>query len=99
MSEQLADSTDIHLAPSLNPDGEAADTRHNTNDEDLNRAFPGWAERGRSRAELAQDRQREVKAVMNWILDNPFVLSIRFIKHDMTWNFHVVSGTASTTGG
>ena len=76
----LVDTTDIHLLPSVNPDGNAADTRHNTNDEDLNRAFPGWMELGMPRNDLIKDREKEVKAMMNWILDNPFVLSISF--HD-----------------
>jgi len=76
----IVDTTDIHLLPSVNPDGNAADTRHNTNDEDLNRAFPGWTELGMPRNDLIKDREKEVKAMMNWILDNPFVLSISF--HD-----------------
>ena len=66
--------------PSANPDGDAADTRHNVNDEDLNRGFPGWRDMGRPRAELVRDREKEVKCLMNWILDNPFVLSVSF--HD-----------------
>ena len=77
---QIVDTTDIHLLPSVNPDGNAAESRHNANDEDLNRAFPGWRELGRPRHELSKNREREVKAMMNWILDNPFVLSISF--HD-----------------
>ena len=32
------------------------------------------------RNDLIKDREKEVKAMMNWILDNPFVLSISF--HD-----------------
>lgn len=35
---------------------------------------------GRPRAELVRDREKEVKCLMNWILDNPFVLSVSF--HD-----------------
>jgi len=77
---RIVDTVDIHLMPSVNPDGNAADSRHNANDEDLNRAFPGWMDLGLPRAELVIDREKEVKAIMNWILDNPFVLSISF--HD-----------------
>jgi len=77
---ELVDTTDIHLLPSVNPDGNAVETRHNANDEDLNRAFPGWMELGKPRNELSRDREREVRAMMSWILDNPFVLSISF--HD-----------------
>jgi len=78
--KNIVDTVDIHLLPSVNPDGNAADSRHNVNDEDLNRAFPGWMDLGRSRNELAKDREKEVNAMMKWILDNPFVLSISF--HD-----------------
>jgi len=76
----LIQNTDIHLMPSMNPDGNAADTRNNSNDEDLNRSFPGWEDFGMPRQEMVKNRQKEVKAAMNWILDNPFVLSISF--HD-----------------
>jgi len=78
--KRIVDTTDIHLLPSVNPDGNAADTRENANDEDLNRAFPGWMDLDLPRSELIKDREKEVKAMMNWILDNPFVLSISF--HD-----------------
>ena len=37
-------------------------------------------ELGLPRNDLTKDREKEVKAMMNWILDNPFVLSISF--HD-----------------
>lgn len=77
---RIVDTTDIHLLPSVNPDGNAADSRHNANDEDLNRAFPGWLDLDLPRTELIKDREKEVKAMMNWILANPFVLSISF--HD-----------------
>jgi len=78
--QRILDTTDIHLLPSVNPDGNACDKRHNANDEDLNRAFPGWMDMEQPRNELIKDREKEVKAMMNWILDNPFTLSISF--HD-----------------
>ena len=77
---RIIDTTDLHILPSANPDGDAADTRHNVNDEDLNRGFPGWRDLGRPRAELVQGREKEVKCLMNWIMDNPFVISVSF--HD-----------------
>jgi len=92
----IVDTTEVHLLPSLNPDGNEVCTRHNANDEDLNRAFPGWRDMGLSRGEIfkggfqeqdnwqyeyeIQPREPEVQAMMNFILDNPFVLSISF--HD-----------------
>jgi hypothetical protein len=35
--------------PCLNPDGYTSGSRHNSNDEDLNRGFPGWKDVGKSR--------------------------------------------------
>jgi hypothetical protein len=40
---------EIHLVPCLNPDGYTSGSRHNANDEDLNRGFPGWKDVGKSR--------------------------------------------------
>ena len=59
----LVDSVDIHLLPCLNPDGEAAQTRENAAELDLNREFPGWEDRGLGRAELTAGRPREVRMV------------------------------------
>ena len=73
-------TTDIHLLPSVNPDGYEAETRNNANDQDLNRAFPGWKDLGMPRNQQVKGREKEVKAMINWILGNPFVLSISF--HD-----------------
>ena len=85
----LVDSVDIHLLPCLNPDGEAAQTRENAAELDLNREFPGWEDRGLGRAELTAGRPREVRillwfccsnvglqvaAAVRWVLDNPFLL-------------------------
>ena len=38
---RILDNTEIHLVPSMNPDGFEAVTRENYNRVDLNRAFPG----------------------------------------------------------
>jgi hypothetical protein len=36
----LVDHTEIHIVPCLNPDGNAAGSRYNANDQDLNRDYP-----------------------------------------------------------
>lgn len=46
---RIVDTTDIFLVPSVNPDGFEIESRYNVNEEDLNRAFPGWRDRGLSR--------------------------------------------------
>ena len=62
---RLLDTTEIHLLPSVNPDGYEAERRTNMNDLDLNREFPGWRDLGRSNNELVRGRPKEVKAMMN----------------------------------
>ena len=76
----LVDSTDIHLVPSINPDGCEAGTRNNAHDKDLNREFPGWRDLNTRHNDLLRGREREVRAVMSWVQANTFVLGISF--HD-----------------
>ena len=76
----LLNNTEIHLVPSMNPDGFEAVSRGNYNQVDLNRAFPGQDLLDKDRNELVEDREPEVVALINWILENPFVVSINF--HD-----------------
>ena len=69
----------------MNPDGYEqtnhlgpAPSRMNGNNIDLNRAFPTWEDLGRDREQLKEGREKEVKVMIDWILDNPFLLSINF---------------------
>lgn len=78
--KELIDTTDIHLLPSINPDGCENGTRHNVNDKDLNREFPGWRDIGQANNDLLRGREKEVKSMMSWIQANNFILSISF--HD-----------------
>ncbi|EDO46467.1 predicted protein [Nematostella vectensis] len=78
---QLLDTTRIHLLPSMNPDGyeryvrkheedcTSVIGRFNANGVDLNRNFPDPYDNREN------SLQPEVKAVMNWLKSEPFVLS------------------------
>ena len=84
---RLLDTTEVHIVPTLNPDGfeikqlfGGSSQRENAHGKDLNRAFPTWEDLGKTKDELKADREPEVKAAIDLILDNPFVLSINF--HD-----------------
>jgi carboxypeptidase D len=83
----LIENTDIHIMPSMNPDGfETAEIgncygvkgRWNNNKVDLNRNFPTWDDLGKPIDDLYKNKESETKAVMHWILENPFVLSINY---------------------
>ncbi|XP_032894037.1 carboxypeptidase M [Amblyraja radiata] len=77
---EIINSTRIHIMPSMNPDGYAmtdlegycvsSSGRHNKAGIDLNRNFPDYPQ---------QDKlllQPETEAVINWILNETFVLSL-----------------------
>jgi len=79
--------------PSMNPDGfevanpnegkcHSSPGRANANGKDLNRNFPTFDEVDWCEAQLLNGREPETRAVMKWIMDSPFVLSINF--HDGT---------------
>ncbi|XP_061085531.1 carboxypeptidase M isoform X2 [Conger conger] len=74
----ILNSTRVHILPSMNPDGFEASTRDcmfsegrfNKHGVDLNRNFPDafdWEE--------GEAREAEVRAVMDWLSSEPFVLS------------------------
>lgn len=84
----LLNGTDIHLMPSVNPDGyEAAREglcspapditgRQNAHRIDLNRNFPDQFQiSGNDDEELTKNREPETLNMMTWIVNNPFVLS------------------------
>ena len=84
---RLLNITDIHLVPSMNPDGFARAEegvcngvgRENAQGKDLNRDFPDQFNDAdvllRTEEALAAGRAPETQAMIRWILDNPFVLS------------------------
>uniref|UniRef100_A0A2R5L4K7 Putative carboxypeptidase d n=1 Tax=Ornithodoros turicata TaxID=34597 RepID=A0A2R5L4K7_9ACAR len=81
---RLINHTEIHICPSLNPDGYEDATegdcegakevsgRRNAHDVDINSDFPDQYERFGSETD---GRQPETLAAMTWIVSNPFVLS------------------------
>ncbi|XP_042883422.1 carboxypeptidase D-like isoform X2 [Penaeus japonicus] len=82
---RLLNQTEIHLMPSMNPDGfELAKEgscnafrqsgRENANNKDLNRNFPVQWENP-SEVEMEKGKEPETLAVMSWIVRNPFILS------------------------
>ncbi len=78
----LVDSTEIWIMPLMNPDGREIPQRYNWNGYDLNRSFPRFPEdytgtRFDSAADFA-GLEPEVVALMQWALDNSFVLSANF---------------------
>ena len=76
----LLRTVEIHLLPSMNPDGYVLKTRNDANDKDLNRGFPDWGHLGTEHSQRLEGREPEVAAVMNWISSNCFLLSLSF--HD-----------------
>ena len=74
----------------MNPDGFERVTRSNSHGVDLNTNFPTWQQvkrqtsrslppllqLGGSRENLVRDKEPEVEALVDWVLDNPFVVSV-----------------------
>ena len=75
----IVEKLDIHIMPSLNPDGFENATkgvcsgyhigtgRHNGNLVDLNRAFPSWDNLTLSQEELTATAEPEVAAIIDWV--------------------------------
>ena len=76
---RIVEELDIHILPSLNPDGFENATkgvcsgyhlgtgRHNGNFVDLNRAFPSWDNLTLSQEELTAEAEPEVAAIIDWV--------------------------------
>lgn len=73
---QLLDTTEIHVMPSMNPDGAQIGRRGNGNNVDLNRDFPDFTTA--DNRDVLSNRQPETKAVMNWQNQYKFKLSANF---------------------
>nr|AMO02545.1 carboxypeptidase D [Tityus serrulatus] len=108
---RLIDSTDIHLMPSMNPDGFEISVegecygaginsgRENAHGVDLNRNFP---DQFNSSVPMSEGREPETLAIMTWIMENPFVLSANLHGGSVVASypydssrFHSVSGVKS----
>lgn len=77
---KIVNSTNIFILPTMNPDGfeaavetdcQSVTGRGNAHNVDLNRDFPDQYTLGSENKVV----QPETRAIMNWIHDNPFVLS------------------------
>ncbi len=75
----LIDSTAIWIVPLMNPDGLERNSRANANGFDLNRNFPLLTDSSLNiftgEPLDATNRQPEVQHIMNWTVENSFVLS------------------------
>jgi hypothetical protein len=78
----LIDSTAIWIVPLMNPDGLESGRRQNANGLDLNRSFPLLTDNSLNiftgEPLDALVRQPEVRHIMNWTVENSFVLSAGF---------------------
>lgn len=72
----LINNVQIHIMPSMNPDGAEKRTRANANGVDLNRDFPDFSTSDNQNT--TKTRQVETVAVMNWQKSHRFVLSANF---------------------
>ncbi|ELT87633.1 hypothetical protein CAPTEDRAFT_132113 [Capitella teleta] len=100
---QLIDSTDIHIVPSMNPDGfenarvgdcSGVTGRSNANGVDLNRNFPDQFE-----DDVGEKREPETQAMMDWIKRGHFVLSANLHGGSVVANYgyddspkHIITG-------
>jgi len=76
----LVDSTEIWVVPLMNPDGLERGSRSNVNGFDLNRSFPNFGDHYENtlfdgEPLGAEGRPAEVRRIMEWTVDNSFVLS------------------------
>ena len=83
---KLVDNIELSIVPSMNPDN-IGWQRENRNNVDLNRAFPTWEDLGKTSEQLKAGRQPEVKNMIEWIFENPFVLSINFHDGSFVMNY------------
>lgn len=81
---KLVNETNIFIMPSLNPDGfenvhegscSFSHGRENANSVDLNRNFPDQFFKQSNENNIYDNREKETIAMMNWIMENKFVLS------------------------
>ncbi len=87
----LIDGTAIWIVPLMNPDGLERNTRANANGIDLNRNFPqlfdGHLNIFDGGPLSAETRQPETQHIMNWTVQNSFVLSANFHTGALVTNY------------
>ncbi len=88
----IVDETAIWVVPVMNPDGLENGTRFNAHAIDLNRAFPQYGDDFSGtwfdgEDDDAAGREPEVRHVMNWTLENSFVLSANLHTGSLVVNY------------
>ena len=83
---KIVNNIELSIVPTMNPD-KIGFQRENANGVDLNRGFPTWKDLGKTAEELKRGREVEVKSMIDWILRNPFVLSISFHEGSLVMNY------------
>ncbi len=88
----LVDTTAIWILPLMNPDGLEAGTRSNAGGFDLNRSFPAYPDDFTEPVFTGppldlEGSPPEVAAVIQWTLENSFVLSANFHSGDLVVNY------------
>lgn len=100
---RILNTTRVHLLPSMNPDGfeasrEGDDSsnvgRNNANDVDLNRNFPDQYRVN----EYNREVQPETRAVMEWTLSEPFVLSANLHNGALVANYPFDDNASGASG-
>ncbi|GIY90390.1 hypothetical protein CEXT_552002 [Caerostris extrusa] len=101
--KNLLDNTRIHLMPSMNPDGyekskvgdfDGLTGRENANNVDLNRNFPDQYFTTSENSVL----QPETRAMITWILSEPFVLSANLHGGSLVANYPFDDNAANKDG-
>ncbi len=99
----LVDSTEIWIVPVMNPDGLERGSRYNAAGYDINRSFPHYPDDFTGtfydgESEAADGRPPEVRHIVEWTLDNSFVLSANIHTGALVVNYPYDAEPGRTSG-